>query len=103
MEIDYKGICNPKPKTLLLKVTSRERPQILLKTISKYISLANNTKDMVWLFSFDEDDQSVRSAEFHNSMLELIEPLGRGAECLSVTGTSSGKIDAINRDVIVFK
>ena len=34
-------------KTILMKVTSREQPKQLLKTIKKYIKMAANTTEMV--------------------------------------------------------
>ena len=41
---------------ILMKVTSRGRPDVLYQTIQKYLSLANNTSDMRWVYSLDEDD-----------------------------------------------
>lgn len=81
-----------------MKVTSRERPEQLLKCVKAYIELANNTKDMVWLFTFDEDDKSL-DMNFHHQLTELIQATGQGEKSLSVTGKSLGKIHAINRDI----
>ena len=85
-----------------MKVTSRERPQILLDTVKSYIDKASDTKNMVWLFSFDEDD-STMDISVDNELLSLIQPLGNGINSLMVTGNSTSKIHAINRDVNDFK
>lgn len=78
-------------KVILMKVTSRERPKILLDTVSEYIRLANNTADMVWLFSFDRDDKICNNHGFINSIELLIPTSSR-----FVIGRSSSKISAIN-------
>jgi hypothetical protein len=84
-------------KIILCKVTSRERPDILLSTIKQYIDLAANAKDMRWLFSFDEDDPSIN--EVYKRLTDLIEPTEVGHESLAVVAKSESKIHAINRDV----
>lgn len=95
---EFSGIKQPN-KVILMKVTSRERAEQLLETVRQYLEFASNPKDMVWLFTFDEDDQTCRSHEFHQKLLELIEPTGQGEKCLSVYGKSENKIHAINRDI----
>jgi len=88
-----------KPKVILMKVTSRERPEQLLKTIKYYIEFANNTKDMVWLFSFDRDCVC-GSINFTNQLAVLFGFYGiDGKNCVVITGVSENKIHAINRDV----
>ena len=95
-----------------MKVTSRERPKQLLKTVKSYIEMAANTTDMVWLFSFDSNDESYFNNVF---ILDLERLLGltehtdvkvygytsvlNYSNCAIVFGTSSGKINAINRDI----
>lgn len=96
--MQYAGVKQSR-KTILMKVTSRQRPQILLETVRKYIEKAANTQDMVWLFSFDEDDEAYRKMEFSLALIDLIQPTGQGDKSLVVIGKSTGKIDAINRDV----
>ena len=99
-------------KTILMKVTSRERPKQLLETVKSYIEMAANTSDMVWLFSFDSNDESYFNNVF---ILDLERLLGltehtdvkvygytsvlNYSNCAIVFGTSSGKINAINRDI----
>ena len=97
--MEYKNTCQRPPLTLLMKVTSRQRPTILLETVRQYIEMAEDTRNMVWLFSFDEDDESCRSAEFTSNLQNLIEPTGTGMKSLCVWGKSSYKIEAINRDI----
>jgi len=76
-------------KTILMKVTSRERHQILQNTIFKYIELANDLDNMVWLFTCDEDDQdTVLMCNQLNLKNKHV-----------IVGTSNNKIHAINRDV----
>lgn len=89
-------------KTILMKVTSRSRPLVLLETVREYIRMATNTKDMVWLFSFDEEDGQYNNADFKDKLNDLIwdSESRQGELCL---GQSSGKINAINRDVNEFE
>lgn len=77
-----------------MKVTSRERPEILLETVKQYIEKASDVKNMVWLFSFDEDDKTL-TPDFHNKLTDLIQ----GEKSLGVTVKSESKIHAINRDI----
>lgn len=81
-----------------MKITSRGRPEQLLKTIAKYIELANNTYDMVWLFTFDADDNACNNIDFTDSIYKII-----SKNLYVVFGNSQNKIHAINRDVDKFK
>lgn len=76
---------------ILMKVSSRDRADILLETVRQYAERAANLKDMVWLFSFDSDDTYTRSKE-----PDLLSILGRATFCY---GSRSGKIGTINRDI----
>lgn len=123
----FKGI--KYPKTILMKVTSRERPDVLLETVKQYIELANNTEDMRWLFSFDSNDKTINNEEFIEMLFNLFRtdpnmryPIDtfsyQGDDNYSIHlkyqnfekkiyrqhievrfGTSNNKIDAINRDI----
>lgn len=84
---------------ILMKFTSRERPEQLLETIRQYIEMANNFSEMVFCFSFDEDDYSYRNENFTYSVFNL---LCNNEKSLIYFGNSAGKIDAINRDVEQF-
>jgi hypothetical protein len=94
--VQYEGIKHTN-KIILMKVTSRERPEILIKTLSSYINNAANTKDMVWLFSFDEDDMQYNNFDFTKRIEDVIKPTE--PNIFIYFGNSTGKIDAINRDV----
>lgn len=82
-----------KDKTILMKVTSRERPEHLINCISQYIRLANNPSKMVWLTSLDLDDQKCRTEELKSLIVHITK---NGRICFDV---SENKIHAINRDI----
>lgn len=84
-----------------MKVTSRERPDQLLETIRQYIDMSINSKDMIWLFSFDYNDNSY-NVDFCKTIIEMIDPDKRGDKCLISSGYQKNKIEAINRDVDAF-
>lgn len=76
-----------------MKFTSRERFSQLTKCIVEYHRLANNPKDMLWVFTFDEDDNTINLNEFQQLMKYL------EVEYQAFFGVSHSKIHAINRDV----
>lgn len=79
-------------KVILMKFTSRERYDILKRCVSEYYKLANNRKDMYWLFTVDFDDPTFNSEDFSFFLFEL------GIYKYSISrGHSASKIDAINR------
>lgn len=97
-----------------MKVTSRERPKQLLETVKSYIEMAANTSDMVWLFSFDSNDESYNTDEFITKLVKESNIKTEsnvilcGGESFKfydydngaiVFGESTGKINAVNRDV----
>lgn len=90
MLIEYKGV---KPKHILMKVTSRNRPEQLIKCIKAYLELAVDTTAMTWLISLDTDDDKCNSLGFIDSIRTIIN------EPTIVFGASYNKIHAINRDV----
>ncbi len=81
---------------ILCKVTSRGRPQELIKCIDTYLSLCDNSNNTKWLFSFDEDDSTVNNPAFLNSLYSRIE------KPIIILGSSTSKINAINRDVNIY-
>jgi hypothetical protein len=98
--MEFKGIKqNNMSKVILMKVTSRQRKDQLIKTIKSYISMANNTKDMVWLFSFDVDDWQLNTIDFSNLIQSIVNPGNLHDKAVLVLRNSEGKIDAINRDI----
>jgi hypothetical protein len=83
-------------KTILMKVTSRERPQQLIDCVKKYIELAENPHKMVWLFTFDKDD---------NTAIDVMKETQAHIYISNYVGyleQSSDKINAINRDINIF-
>lgn len=80
-------------KKILMKFTSRDRFPTLMKCVVEYYRLANNPKDMFWLFTFDDDDTTLNLEELHQMMKYL--NVGYEVFC----GVSYSKIHAINRDV----
>jgi len=97
--MEYQGVKQPKQKIILMKVTSRSRPQILLDTVKSYIDKASDTKNMVWLFSFDLDDLAYLNKEFSTSLCKLFNPLNHGQFPFVNYDSSYNKIHAINRDI----
>lgn len=83
-----------------MKVTSRERPKQLLETVKSYIEMAENTKDMVWLFSFDLNCVCSHD-DFQDRLKGLL--INTGGVAWFCNGDSTGKINAINRDVDMVK
>jgi hypothetical protein len=55
--------------------------------------MANNTNNMVWIFTIDEDDETFQKEDF-NVFLQNLK-----IDYIIYIGNSQGKIDAINRDV----
>lgn len=96
--MDYKGV-KQSEKNILMKVTSRERPDKLLTTVSQYISKARNPSKMVWLFSFDEGDVC-STKEFRDKISLLVWQSCKSFDNIHVVVSGSeNKIHAINRDV----
>lgn len=81
---------------ILCKVTSRGRPQELIKCIDTYLNLCENPNNLKWLFSFDKDDLLINNSEFIDLLYSKIN------SPIIIFGESSSKIDAINRDVNIY-
>jgi len=82
---------------ILMKFTSRSRYEILKKCVKSYFDMANNTKDMIWAFTIDEDDEDFKLMDFQNFLIDL------GVDYEVFMGISFSKIHAINRDVNLVK
>lgn len=78
---------------ILCKVTSRERPTELIKCIDSYIQLADNPNDLLWLFTFDDNDVAYNNQQLIHLIHSKIH-----APIINF-GISKSKISAINRDV----
>lgn len=72
--------------TLLMKVTSRGRPEICKNTIERHKNLANNPSKMLWILSVDDDDKKI---------YEYLDIKG----VVIMTNPPSNKITAINSNV----
>ena len=92
---NYKQYTNRyiKNMKLLCKVTSRARPTELLKCIKSYVDLCDNKKNLIWLFSFDANDESYINKEFVGKIHDIIN------DAIIIFADSNSKIHAINRDV----
>jgi len=84
-------------KKILMKFTSRSRYEILKKCVKSYFDMANNTKDMIWAFTIDEDDEDFKLMDFQSFLIDL------GVDYEVFMGISFSKIHAINRDVNLVK
>ena len=82
-----------KNKKILMKFTSRSRFSQLKHCISKYYHLADDVKNMRWVFSFDIDDESYDKVDFQSFLHEF------KIDWTIYQAKSENKIDAINRDI----
>lgn len=80
-------------KTILMKVTSRERPKQLIECINVYLSLANNPYKMKWMITLDGNDHTVKEIDFGSELIPYKDNV------FIYYGDSTDKINAINRDV----
>ena len=78
---------------ILMKFTSKGRYETLKRCVQAYFNMANNTNNMVWIFTIDEDDETFQKEDF-NVFLQNLK-----IDYIIYIGNSQGKIDAINRDV----
>lgn len=77
---------------ILVKFPSRSRPDQFLRVLKGWASRMHAPSRVTWLFSFDEDDRSMRDIRRH------IEPI-LGLQFGIYYGHSASKIHAINRDI----
>jgi hypothetical protein len=82
---------------VLYKVTSRQRPDNLKRTLLNIKAMATNPDYLICL-TLDEDDKTVNNPDFFNWIGQNF-----GIELHTFFGKSKNKIDAINRDVDKFK
>lgn len=80
--------------TILCKVTSRSRPDQLLRVVKLYKEKASNPVRLAWLFSLDKDDDSVSEL-----LLKRLTEITDNPNTQIIIGESDGKVNAINRDV----
>lgn len=77
---------------ILCKVTSRARPNELLKCIKSYVDLCDNKENLIWLVSLDSNDTALPGG-FDEEIFKII------PNAIVCYGVSTSKIDAINRDI----
>lgn len=78
---------------LLIKIPSRERPQILLEAASRYAKMASNKEDTTILITADIDDDSMSQDEIADALIYL--PV---RVCIRRDHRST-KVEAYNRDL----
>lgn len=84
---------------LLIKFTSRQRPKIMLDTLKLYYDLASDKNKIKFLITLDSDDATCNTQEHIDAILNIL----KNVESRIVFGTSTCKIDAINRDLNEYK
>lgn len=80
---------------ILVKMPSRGRAEKLISTLSKAIAKADNNSKIVYQLTLDKNDSITNNAGFDKT----IEKLRQHAEINVIRGTSTGKINACNRDM----
>lgn len=78
---------------ILVKYPTRSRPALFLKTLSAYIEKAKNNDSIIYLVSYDQDDESMTG-----DILDQAKRLP--ANIILRSGLSDSKIHACNRDII---
>jgi len=80
---------------ILVKMPSRGRPQQMIKALSKTIALSQDSRNIVYQLTLDDNDKSTNNDNFDKT----IEKLREFANIIVVRGVSTGKIHACNRDM----
>lgn len=80
---------------LLIKFPSRNRPDKFKYVLYNYVTKCKNKKDTEFLFTFDEDDNTMNNDEMREEIAELCGDITH----YIIYGTSQNKIDAVNRDL----
>lgn len=77
---------------ILVKFPTRGRPEKFLSTFNLYHTMCSDIKNMLFLISIDEDDNTMNN----DNMLNLLKTYDN---TIVIKGTSKSKIDAVNRDI----
>lgn len=88
---------NKDDKLLLMKFTSRSRFNQLLDCVNRYVVNAKDKSKMIWLFTFDADDETFDENSFQTFLNNL------EVDYKYSVGNSLNKIHAINRDIDIIK
>lgn len=81
-------------KNILVKFPTRERPHRFLQVLTKYMTSAHDNEHITYLITCDNDDP--QGHHYQNIAKTLQESY---KNVIFVFGTSTGKIDAVNRDM----
>lgn len=84
---------------LLVKIPSRERPDVLFKIIDLYVGMSRN-ENTTFLISLDDNDETMTNL-FIKAVIETYANILKDRIFFEF-GKSKNKIDAINRDVEMF-
>jgi len=77
---------------ILVKYPTRQRPELFLSTLKKYVEFAADNSRIIYLISYDSDDLTMTKAV-------LDEALNLPANIVLRAGLSKSKIEACNRDI----
>jgi len=83
----------PENARILLKFPTRERPQKAIETVKRYIQLAADNDNIVYLISIDTDDLYTNNKH----VVDAFEALNENVIC--VADRSRNKVHAYNRDI----
>lgn len=81
---------------LLIKFPTRERTKKFFSVLDKYITLANNIKEIGFLISLDEDDQTMNN-DLVKKRFKTYQD--KGIKLVYFYGNNKSKVQAINADV----
>lgn len=85
-------------KIILMKVTSRGRPDALVTCIRAYTRKAADSENMRWLITLDSNDMTLPP-----DIEQTIQEITSGSlSCAVIFGKSYNKIHAVNRDINTF-
>lgn len=82
-------------KNILVKIPTRERPDIFMNVLRKYVQTTTHPDFVHYLISVDEDDETMNDP----SMATILGQITGPKNLTYIIGRSKNKIDAINRDV----
>ena len=91
MEVEFKGVLD---KIILVKLTTRQRPQQAARVLNAAKELAHNPSRIKYMVTLDADDETYGETSKLISALDI--------SCMFYAGGSRSKIHAINRDVDTF-
>lgn len=82
---------------ILVKFPTRERPHRFTQVLGKYLQLASKPEDIHVLITLDNDDPQGHIYK------DIVRVMSENENIIAVFGTSTGKIDAVNRDMTLME